>query len=106
MKNLILIALAVTGIVLLPRFSSAQAVGKPSCQSLLAKNNALQAQIDSLQAQVRCLQSGKLPAQGSAPSRPRLYEFSVAPIANPRPLIVPRLSNIPDSRVVLLGTNH
>ena len=106
MKKQSSIALAIVGTVLLPTIASAQAAGKPSYQSLLAKNYALQAQINNLQAQLKNMQAVNPPNRVSAPSRPRLYEFPVAPSANSQPLIVPRLSNIPDSRVVLLGTNH
>ena len=103
MKNQISIVLTIAGIVLLPLISSAQAAGKPSYQSLLAKNSALQAQINHLQAQLRNLQADKSLPRGYPSNQPRLYEFPVAPSANPQPLIVPRLSNIPDSRVFLLG---
>jgi len=84
----------------------AQAVGKLSYQSLLPKNYSLQAQINHLQAQLRNLQADKSLPLGYPSNQPHLYEFPVAPSANSQPLIVPRLSNIPDSRVFLLGTNH
>ena len=81
----------------------AQAVGKLSYQSLLPKNYSLQAQINHLQTQLRNLQADKSLPRGYLSNQPRLYEFPVAPSANPQPLIVPRLINIPDSRVILLG---
>lgn len=103
MKNQISVALAIAGIALVPTISYAQSTGKPSYQSLLAKNSALQAQIHNLQAQLRNPQAVKPSGRGYAPNQPRLYEFPVAPSAKSQPLIVPRLTNIPDSRVVLLG---
>ena len=103
MKNQISVALAIAGIALVPTISSAQSAGKPSYQSLLAKNSALQAQINHLQAQLRNLQADKSLPRGYPSNQPRLYEFPVAPSANSQPLIVPRLTNIPDSRVILLG---
>ena len=106
MKNQISVALAIAGIALVPTISSAQSAGKPSYQSLLAKNSALQAQINHLQVHLRNLQADKYLIRAYPSNQPRLYEFPVAPSANSQPLIVPRLSNIPDSRVFLLGTNH
>ena len=103
MKNQISTLLAFAGIVLLPLISSAQAAGKPSYQSLLVKNSALQAQINNLHAQLRNLQADKSVPLGYPSKQPRLYEFPATPRANSLPLIVPRLSNIPDSRVILLG---
>ena len=103
MKNQISVALAIAGIALVPTISSAQSAGKPSYQSLLAKNSALQAQINHLQVHLRNLQADKYLIRAYPSNQPRLYEFPVAPSANPQPLIVPRLINIPDSRVILLG---
>lgn len=77
MKSRISVEPAAAGVVLLPKVLSAHADGKPSYQSLLAKSYA--------------------------PNQPHLYEFPATPRANSLPLIVPRLSNIPDSRVILLG---
>ena len=87
----------------MPALAAAQAVGTPSYQSLLARNYALQVQISMLQAQIRKMQAARPPSHSTVRNQPRLYEFPVSPFANSQPLIVPRLTNIPDSRVILLG---
>ena len=72
MKNQISVALAIAGIALVPTISSAQSAGKPSYQSLLAKNSVLQAQINRLQVQLRNLQVADSLPRGYPSNQPHL----------------------------------
>jgi len=89
----------------------AQSGGIPSYQSLQAKIKRMQSQIDTLQAQVKQLQEKQLIANLHTSVSPfyqaPIYQLPMdqvptfhSPIYQaPKP---PRLSNIPDSRVILL----
>ena len=97
---------AIAGIALMPALATAQAVGTPSYQSLLAKNYALQSQTQRLQAQLRNLQAAKPPFLSYVPIQPRLYEFPITPTVNSQAKPVPtppKYYNIPDCRVIPLG---